>query len=293
MRKFIPLLFFIGWNMDHVSAAKILGLMSTPSPSHHIWNRALMLALAARGHQVTVLSPNPEKQPVANHTDIVIEKAYERLEDSNYNYEAMSTMTFIENARIWFLWGQDACEFGMSTKGVQKLMSLQGKEKFDLIIIDITLEECFLGFVPMFGYPPVIAITAYVSPPWYNTMVGNPQILSFTSMQTLPFTDHMTFGQRMVNFLLHNYMLYYRNFHHLPAMDNIAKKYFGNSAPLPSEIERNVSLVMVNTHFSMDYPLPLVPAMIPVGGMHITPGKELPKVSERDLLYLSEKLATK
>jgi glucuronosyltransferase len=67
-------------------------------------------------------------------------------------------------------------------------------------------------------------------------------------------------------------------------MDKIAKKYFGNSTSLPSEIERNISLVMVNTHFSVDYPRPLVPAMIEVGGMHITPGKELPLVSERESL---------
>jgi hypothetical protein len=284
MREWLPLLFFIGWNMDHVSAAKILGLMPTPSPSHHIWNRALILALAARGHQVTVLSPDPEKQPVANHTDFVIEKAYERIKDSSFNYEIMSTQTPIDNALTWFHWGQDACDFGMASEGAQKLMALQGKETFDLIIIDLTLEECFLGFVPVFGNPPVIAITAYVSPPWHSTIVGNPQILSFTSSQTLPFTDHMTFIQRMVNFLLHTFILYYRTFHHLPNIDNIAKKYFGNSTLLPSEIERNVSLVMVNTHFSFDYPRPLVPAMIPVGGMHITPGKELPKVSEREFL---------
>jgi hypothetical protein len=286
MKTWLPLLFFIGWNMDHVPAAKILALLPTPSPSHHFWNRALVLALVQRGHQVTVLSPDPEKQPLANHTDIVIENAYERINESSFNYETMSTQTSIENALIWFHWGQDACEFGMASKGAQKLMALQGKETFDMIIIDLTVEECFLGFVPVFGNPPVIAITAYVSPPWCNTIVGNPQMPSFTSIQTLPFTDHMTFIQRMVNFILHIFILCYRTFQHLPIMDNIAKKYFGNSTPLPSEIERNISLMMVNTHFSMDYPRPMVPAMIPVGGMHVTPGKELPKVSE-GISYLS------
>ncbi|XP_023702334.1 UDP-glucuronosyltransferase 2B31 isoform X3 [Cryptotermes secundus] len=276
MGTWLSLLFLFGWKTDDISAAKILGLMPTPSPSHHIWNRALMLALAERGHEVTVISPDPEKHPVANYTDIVIEEAYERINDSGFNYESMSTQTFIENSLIWFQWGQDACEFGIASKGAKKLMALQGKETFDVIIIDLGVEECFLGFVPLFNNPPVIAITAYGSPPWFNTIVGNPQILSFTSSYILPFTDHMTFLQRMVNFVLHNVIVYYRTFHHLPNMDNIAQKYFGNSAPLPSEIEKNISLVMVNTHFSVDFPRPLVPAMIPVGGMHIKPGKELP-----------------
>jgi hypothetical protein len=279
--------------IDDISAAKILGLMPTPSPSHHIWNRALMLALAKRSHQVTVLSPDPEKYPVANHTDIVIEGAYEQIKDSGINFESMSTQTFLENSLSFFQWGQEACEFALASKGAKKLMALQGKETFDMIIVDLTTEECFLGFVPLFGNPPVIAITAYVSPPWYSTIVGNPQILSFTSSYILPFTDHMTFLQRMVNFVLHNFILYYRTFHHLPVMDNIAQKYFGNSAPLPSEIEKNISLVMVNTHFSMDFPRPLVPAMIPVGGMHITPGKELPSVSKREIFSHSKKYTMK
>lgn len=291
MIRWLALLFLAGWNVDHGSTAKILGLMPIPSPSHQIWNRALMLALVARGHQVTVLSPDPEKQPVANRTDIVIEKAYEKIAQSEYQYETMSTKTFFENSFLWFLWGQENCEFGVASKGAQKLMALKDNEKFDLIIIDLTLEECFLGFVPIFGNPPVIAITTYLSPPWFSTFVGNPQMLSFTNSYILPFTDHMTFFQRMANFMIHSYVLYYRKFHHLPIMDNIAQKYFGKSTPLPSEIEKNISLVMVNTHYSLDYPRPLVPAMITVGGLHITPGQELPNV--RHILCFTEMPSTK
>ena len=291
MIRWLTLLFLTGWNVDHGSTAKILGLMPTPSPSHHIWNRALLLPLAARGHQVIVLSPQPEKQPVTNYTDIVIEKVYDKIEESEYDYVSMSTQSVFDNLFIWFQWGQEACEFGMASKGAQKLMALKDKEIFDLIIIDLTIEECFLGFVPFFGNPPVIAITAYVSPPWFSTFVGNPQLLSYTNSYVLPFTDHMSFFQRMTNFIIHNSLLYYRKFHHLPAMDNIAQKYFGKSAPLPSEIENNISLVMVNTHFSMDYPRPLVPAMITVGGLHVNPGRELPKV--RYILYFSEMHSTR
>ena len=279
MMRWLTLIFLTGWNVDHGSTAKILGLMPIPSPSHHIWNRALMIALAARGHQVTVLSPDPEKQPIANHTDIVIEKAYDKIAESEYNYESMSTLTVFENTYIWFHWGQVSCDFGMASKGAQKLMALKDKEKFDVIIIDLTLEECFLGFVPLFGNPPLIAITAYVSPPWYSTFVGNPQLLSFTNSYILPFADRMTFSQRMANFMLHNYVLYYRKFYHLPIMDKIAQKYFGKSTPLPSEIEKNISLVMVNTHYSIDYPRPVLPAMITIGGLHIKTGRKLPNVS--------------
>jgi len=42
-------------------AANILGIFPTPSISHQLPFQAIMKALAARGHQITVISPNPLK----------------------------------------------------------------------------------------------------------------------------------------------------------------------------------------------------------------------------------------
>ncbi|PSN57998.1 hypothetical protein C0J52_08095 [Blattella germanica] len=273
----VALTVLVAWNANPTSCANILALLPTPSPSHHIWTRALSLGLAARGHKVVVLTPDPEKEPVPNQTEIIIEDVYERIHEAEFNYEQMSTLSYAENSAGWFIWGQDACEHSMGTKAIQKLLELKGKVTFDLIIIDMTLEECFLAFVPLFNNPPIIAITAYVSPPWYNVIVGNPQMLSYTSTYVLPYSDHMTFTQRAANFFLHNYVLFYHQFYHMPTMDKIVRKRFGEAIPVPSEIIKNISLVMVNTHFSFDYPRPSVPALIEVGGMQVKPGKELPK----------------
>ncbi|KAG0693714.1 UDP-glucuronosyltransferase 2B20 [Chionoecetes opilio] len=43
------------------------------------------------------------------------------------------------------------------------------------------------------------------------------------------------------------------------------------------EIERNQSLTLMNTHFSIDTPLPLLPSQVEVGAMHCRPAKPLPK----------------
>ena len=42
-------------------AANILGIFPTPAISHQLTFQAIMKALAARGHQITVISPNPLK----------------------------------------------------------------------------------------------------------------------------------------------------------------------------------------------------------------------------------------
>ena len=42
-------------------SARILGIFPTPSISHQLPFQAIMKALAARGHQITVISPDPLK----------------------------------------------------------------------------------------------------------------------------------------------------------------------------------------------------------------------------------------
>ena len=44
------------------------------------------------------------------------------------------------------------------------------------------------------------------------------------------------------------------------------------------EIERNQSLTLMNTHFSITTPVPLLPSQVEVGAMHCRPVKPLPQV---------------
>jgi glucuronosyltransferase len=52
--------------------ARILGIFPFPARSHHIVHKALMLELARRGHEVTVVSAFPENKPIPNYRDIVL-----------------------------------------------------------------------------------------------------------------------------------------------------------------------------------------------------------------------------
>lgn len=50
----------------------ILGIFPTMSKSHYIAGGALMKGLAAAGHNVTVISPFPQKTPIPNFRDYEI-----------------------------------------------------------------------------------------------------------------------------------------------------------------------------------------------------------------------------
>ncbi|XP_049840948.1 UDP-glycosyltransferase UGT5-like [Schistocerca gregaria] len=256
-------------------SVRILGLLSTPSRSHHIFNRALMLELAARGHYVTVFSPDPEDRPVPNHRDIVLDGVYEE----EYNYEVAPHLSYSQEVVEFLEWGPSEvaqCK-ALKSDGARQLVKLAENETFDLVIAEVMVQECLLPFVTKFGNPPIVGITAYGIPPWANDLVGNYQNPSFVNTFNLPYSYHMTFLQRLTNFLLDMFVWYYRNYVYMPKQDQIGRRFFGESVPLPSEIEKNISLVLVNAHLGTHHPEAHVPAVVPVGGMQVRPPQPLPK----------------
>jgi hypothetical protein len=69
----------------------------------------------------------------------------------------------------------------------------------------------------------------------------------------------------------------------MPVSEVLMRYYFGYDPPSVWEAENNISLVMVNNHWSQSYPLPLMPSMIQLGSIHIQEQpKPLPEVSSQD-----------
>nr|CAD7201414.1 unnamed protein product [Timema douglasi] len=271
---FIITVTLIGLYIQHVGTANILALLQIPSPSHHIWNRSLMLKLSERGHNVTVFSGDIEKNPGPSYKQIIIENLYE---DINTNYTGFSDLNVYQGVLEVFVWCENLCQKVLSSKAAKKLSSLANTEKFDLIIVDITGMECVLGYIHKFGSPPVIGITAYSHPVWTSYATGNTHNPAYFPEITLPFSNRMTFKERLQNFMLHAFTIISRNYYYMDRFDKQSRAYFGDEMPYVGSYERNMSIIMVNTHYSFDYPQPHVPAIIPVGGLHLKPAQDLPQ----------------
>lgn len=59
----------------------------------------------------------------------------------------------------------------------------------------------------------------------------------------------------------------------------IAKKFFGVDLPDLRDLAQRTSLILVNSHFSINQARPAVPNFIEVGGLHIREPKALPEAS--------------
>jgi glucuronosyltransferase len=258
-----------------ISSSKILALFPYIGKSHFDVFEPFVRELAARGHQVVVVSHFPQKHPVTNYTDIslvgsITMKAKERVDLNSMSGIAALKTVVKEVTEFW-----ESCDKMLSFHKVQEL--LKSEETFDLVITETFLTDCFLPFVHKFKAPHV-AISSSVMFPWSNDRMGNPDNPSYIPAHGTWFSDEMSFSERLINVIANVALKVIYSVTEGIVTEGHVHKHIGKDVPSLSEIARNTNLLLVNTHFSLNRPRPLVPGIVEVGGLHLKPPKELPKV---------------
>lgn len=67
----------------------------------------------------------------------------------------------------------------------------------------------------------------------------------------------------------------------MPIINEMAKQKFGPDLPYVGDLEDHAKIALVNIHPAIDFPQPLPPNVIPVGGLQIVPAKFLPNDLEQ------------
>ncbi|KAJ9574475.1 hypothetical protein L9F63_008363, partial [Diploptera punctata] len=252
-----------------VNSYKILCLFPHVAKSHFIMAEALMKGLALRGHEVTMVSHFPQKTPLKNYKDINLIGSMPEYVNS-VPIDAVSTGYPQTTIDLLAHLGYTNCENTLKHPAVTELIA--SDEKFDLVVTELFNTDCFLGFVYKLN-APFISLSTSILMPWAHARFGNPDIPSYMGNHFSYLGTRMTFTERLKNILYEEFhKLWYHYMFDKPAYD-IAKKYFGENLPPLHEIAKNTSLLLVNSHFSLNRPRPLVPNIIEVGGLHLEPSK--------------------
>jgi glucuronosyltransferase len=161
---------------------------------------------------------------------------------------------------------------------IRKLINAKNLH-FDVVIIEAFFNECFLGFVHKFK-APLIHLCTFGGIHWMGDWVGNPNPYAYVPDTFLPYDDKMDFWQRTLNTVVGSALRLGRRYYYLPGQDAIMRKHFNVSDDLPyvADIEYSTSLLLLNHHFSISFPRPLMPNVVQVGGMHVKPANKLPQV---------------
>lgn len=174
-------------------------------------------------------------------------------------------------------YGQFTCENFFGSNTVKK--NLKKKNQYHLIILSHFNAECFLTIAKTFHVPVVRTLSCSLLP-WSSHKFGNPINPAYMPNIFTDFSYRMSVFERTENALINLFHIYYN---YLVGMNNdtkVAMKYFGELGSTLSTDILNDSLLLVNAHFSLNFPVPRVPNIIEVGGIHLKATKILPKVGD-------------
>jgi len=258
-----------------VQSAKILGIFPTPSISHQVVFRALMKDLAAKGHELLILTPDPFKTDNPNVTQINLHSSYKVFHEAfNFVYFKNSAMDETDLFDYFFQAIMKYFEEQMSHPEVKRLIAERDKYNFDLVIMEGLMNYPWLAFAEIFD-TPVIEITSLDTTTENHKWIGNEANTILHPEFTFPFQQRrLTLHERWT-------MLRYavkRSFS-LPKeyklMNNFVKKHFPIENPDVNKMRNRIEFLMTNTHPAMGYIRPILPNTIQLGFLHIEPPKPL------------------
>lgn len=151
------------------------------------------------------------------------------------------------------------------------------RNHFDLIIFDITCGQYLYPLIEYFGNPPVVAVAPIGLVPHMLDIMGD-HFYSYYPIYVTPYIDRMSFFQRLYNFLLYQIDFLYK-WYYINLMETRAKEKFGNDIASFYETMSKVGVLLVNYDPILDFPQPISPHIIPVGGLHMKRPTELPTVA--------------
>lgn len=290
--------------MSDVQTARILGLFPHTGRSHQMVFEPLLHKLAERGHDVHVVSFFPLKNTPANYTDYSLEGIAQlglesldlaMMENSNPVIKYLGLEMLL--LRVFAFWPLD--EFAINT--CTKLMDWPTvkeafSKQYDVIIVEYFNSDCMLGLAHVYGIKaPIVAVCSSGFMPWTPDRLGLNDNPAFVPQLTTYFTTKMNFFDRMENALLSYYYKYWFRHAIQEKEQEIIEKHFGKRIPDLRDLAKNVSLVIMNTHYTFNGVRQLLPGLIEAGGMHIDhTRKPIPHVSinKSDNSYLVMQLPT-
>ncbi|XP_053686887.1 UDP-glucosyltransferase 2-like [Sabethes cyaneus] len=236
-------------------------------------NKQLMYGLAAKGHNVTALTIDVDKNAPKNVHFIQLKGIHDtnRNDWMNEGKRLSPFQTLYNEAKL----SVKSCEMIYETNGFARLLNYPDDFRFDLIINTNTVGPCVAAVAQhKFKLSPLMTVTASSS-------------LTSTSFSTIPnqhfdSTEDMCFLKRAKNFLYNTWEYFLEQWYVLPAMDKLARKIFPDIQSV-GELSQLVRIRLINANAAIQYPEAASPDVIPVGGLHIQKSESLSKELQKVL----------
>lgn len=256
-----------------IDSANILAVFPYNGHSHFVMVEPLMIALSERGHNVTVISPFPQRGIINNrggyYTDVDVSDVLPPVISQLNMTDDVGPVNPAIGLRNLCQMNHRVCKATFEHPRVQALIRQGGT--FDVVFTESFATDCFAVFAHIYNAPLVSIRTADYSPQ-LNRRVANPQNPAYLVNHLLAYAGHsMSFIQRLVNALATHFgAIGYHTFSDGPSTE-LVRRHFGlDMPPVPEMARQRTALVLINGHqTSLTQSRPLGPNVVEVGGLHI------------------------
>ncbi|XP_057602468.1 UDP-glucuronosyltransferase 1A10-like [Hippopotamus amphibius kiboko] len=259
--------------------------------SHWFTMRQVVEKLVHRGHEVVLVIPEVSwyLESSVNLTVKTYSTSY-TLEDLNREFRKFSDFQWKGQPWSLFFMFMNSYNnvfdyFFSHCKSLfedTKLVRYLEESSFDAVFLD-PFDMCGLIVAKYFSLPSVV-FTRGVFCHYLEEGAQCPMALSYVPRDLLGFSDVMTFGQRVWNHIRHleEYLLcrYY-----FKSVAEIASEILQTTVTV-SDLFSQTSIWLLRTDFVLNYPKPVMPNMVFIGGINCHEGKPLSKVSYFSLSIL-------
>lgn len=212
--------------------------------------RSLVTELSHRGHEVTFITGNKfDSSKLSNFTQIAIEPEYDFWKDGmeiqnlrnllnnkifpvqadfgSSNIFELTSMRLQDFIQMLLIIGKTTTDHALKQTKVQEIINDPDNNKYDLIIAEQFYQEAFLALKYKYNVP-VIAMSTLGYENHMSQQFGVVSPFSFVPHGFLPFSDHMSFYERLQNTFYSLYEDLHREFVYFPIQDELVEKYFSH-----------------------------------------------------------------
>ncbi|KAL3282885.1 hypothetical protein HHI36_006042 [Cryptolaemus montrouzieri] len=275
------MLVFLSDLLLHISVvenANILAFFPLVQKSHFVMYRKVLEGLAKKGHSVDLVGGIPPDQ--GKNTPGI---TYINISDAIVPELPRATINILQsftvNSNVIFMFEIDGipkCRNIFNSNAVKTLR--HSKKKYDLLLIEIFIGDCFFGFAHIFKVP-IVSMISSTDLPWGGYRIGNPDNPSYIPNYFQPYKPYDSLKDRFWNTVTY-FQTKLGQRYYIQEQNRIAKDFFGQDMPDLNDIIANTSVLLVNSHFSLNSARPTLPNFVEVGGLHI----ESPKPLDEELL---------
>ncbi|XP_015175625.1 PREDICTED: UDP-glucuronosyltransferase 1-4-like, partial [Polistes dominula] len=257
---------FIICQSSMIDGYRILGLFPINGKSHWVMIEALMRGLAERGHQVDVFTFFKTKNQHTNYNEILIT---DNIGSPVNNVTATDILRFtgVNIAHLAQVAGYSLCELIDNPK-IKNIIANPPKDPpYDLVIVELFAAHCYLAFGRHLKVPTVGLMTSPFHD-WNSHLLGTPNEAAYVPNIFSSFSQNMTFVERLTNTLMIHYLQMQMDYH-TNKQSELVKKYFNMDTTI-TDLFKELSLVLVNSHHSLHGIRSFPQSVIEVGGLHLS-----------------------